>query len=194
MIHQWIHLGFCFYKQKWLTNMRNPHHFQSIHYQPIRWSDIVADACDSLIKTNVEIIDWKNYLVNPLNFANNNKIANKELFKLLIKQVVMNTYRAINTIYIYTHEHLNSRQYGDKKLIHLSSVQNQWVNTMVVLQTAEVMLDTNDTVELFYCIDLLVEVLHLLSVLAGARAIFKNHSIELMYHLTLFQKFSEEVL
>lgn len=97
---------------------------------------------------------------------------------------------ACKTIFKYTHDHLSNRLYGDEIISKIPVIQSDFSCIYLLLEKLTMavknIFSTNDAVN---TIGIAIDALSFLSKLSGARSILQYGSIELIYHLKIFQKF-----
>lgn len=97
---------------------------------------------------------------------------------------------AAKTIFSYTYSHLSNRQYGEKNILQIETVQNQFANLVVVFEGINSTLCSNEAVEKSgFMFSQLIEIFKELSRLGGARAVLKDNAIDYLCHLKLLLQF-----
>jgi hypothetical protein len=110
-----------------------------------------------------------------------------------LHEIVFQINAACNVIFTYTYEHLSSRCYDNISILKISVIQSNFADIYVLLEKLAILKDhiisLNDVI---YFLSITIEALSILTKLAGARSVLRNKSVELTYHLKLFEKFIQE--
>ncbi len=107
-----------------------------------------------------------------------------------LTHTIKNLYQYTQTIFLYTHEHLSKRKYGNIPISQIEIVQCDFTDIIIAFKKIESSINTIVTVDdIIYLINILLEVLIHLSKLSGARAVLKNNVIDLIFHVQFFKKY-----
>lgn len=170
-------------------------HSENINFE----NDIVL-----LTKSSVTAISVKCLKPMPLSFLNEAgmflsqltvDVTNKNksnLYEVFINKIVANIFIACKKIAVYTHEHLSNRYYENKRIVNLDVVQSHFSDCMIILSRVEQLIKLSiKTDQISFLLKQLMNLLVILSRLAGARAVLKNNAIEFLFFIRLFEKFIE---
>lgn len=120
-----------------------------------------------------------------------NKTENvDECYISFLYKIASRMYSACNTIFKYTYEHLSRRYFDDAAISKIPIIQSDFSVAYVMLEKLAIAVKNFfTTYDAVYCASLAIDILLILSRLSGARGILRNCSIELMYHLKIFERF-----
>lgn len=115
-------------------------------------------------------------------------------YLLFLQEIIFRVANSCKSIFKYTYEHLSQRYYDDCVISKISIIQSDFSVIYVKIEKLTVAAKNIVCIhDVVYCISIAIEILSVLSTLSGARCVLRNRSIELLYHLKLFEKFIEDV-
>lgn len=118
---------------------------------------------------------------------------NADIYIHFLQEIGLRVNQACRTIFKYTYEHLSHRYYDDVSLSKIPIIQSDFSKLYVLLEKLTLIANDVASVEEFLQgISISIDVLSALSKLSGARCVLQNRSLELMYHLKIFQLFLAE--
>ena len=159
--------------------------FQSDFYEPIQWEKIITNALRA-INLNFEdnsVETCQDQLKNPMYLY---QLQNK-INQQFILNVLKDAYECIRKIFIYTYDHLKSRQFNELSLTENLVIKNQLSEVYISFSVIKNLFDQRDF-ELSYILESEIQLADLLLKLSGARGILKNNIGELKFNLKLFQR------
>ena len=87
------------------------------------------------------------------------------------------------------HDHLHERKFGQERISDIDMVRNDFSEIGMYFEKCESLNPGENRIDnINFTINNLIYILKKLSVLSGARAVFRGNSIELLTHFQLFQK------
>lgn len=123
---------------------------------------------------------------------NSKLIGNHSFLSLhdFISDILEFAIKTAKTIFSYTYTHLSNRQYGEKTITQIETVQNQFSKVVILFESINLTKNGDQSIEQRNFLFLsLFEILKTLSQLGGARAVLKNNAVDFMCHLKLLARF-----
>ncbi|MCX7120549.1 MAG: hypothetical protein NTZ67_02040 [Gammaproteobacteria bacterium] len=143
---------------------------------------------DSLDFRRISILKDFNFFSINVSLITNS--GSSTLYADFIFKIIQAIYKSCLEIYRYTRQHLENRYYDNKSIFKIEIVQSKFSDMIIILNRVSFLIDSNrnkDSVN--FILSQLIDVLIILSRLAGARAVLKDNAIDFLFHVRLFQKF-----
>lgn len=112
------------------------------------------------------------------------------VYLLFLKEIIFRVNAACKSIFKYTYEHLSQRYSNDRVISKMPVIQSEFTDLYLkIIKLTTSVKSIACIYDAVYCISIAIEILSVLSKLSGARSVLQNRSVELIYHLKLFEKF-----